>query len=88
MSRPEILGWESYPETLPSAKTDQFAYDLEEYNHTLSTDSNLLFVPRDEDTFLQVTEIGSAGDLTVRPTQKLPILKTLTEQQLDGLQVP
>lgn len=47
--------------------TDQFAYDLEEYSSTLSAESSLLFVPKDEDTFLQVTETGSAGELAVGP---------------------
>lgn len=52
-------GWQIYPENLPMTGKERFAYDLQEYNERLSTDSRRLFVSDERDTLLQVTEIGS-----------------------------
>lgn len=53
-----FAGWQVYPENIPLAGKQQFAYDLQDYNERLADDSRRLFVPNDKETLVQVVENG------------------------------
>lgn len=53
-------GWETYPQQLYDIASYYFDHDLESYHLRLSKDSKRLFL-FDNETFIQVTELGSAS---------------------------
>jgi hypothetical protein len=59
-------GWENYPVELTTATEEQFAYDLRQYSESLRRESEHIFVPKDSDSYLQVTELGVPRGLTTR----------------------
>ena len=64
-SQSVFRGWENYPVELTTATEEQFAYDLRQYNESLRRESEHIFVPKDGDTYLQVTELGAPRGLTI-----------------------
>jgi len=65
-SQSVFRGWENYPVELTTATEEQFAYDLRQYNESLRRESEHIFVPKDGDSYLQVTELGAPRGLITR----------------------
>jgi hypothetical protein len=65
-SQSVFRGWETYPEELTTATEERFAYDLRQYNESLRRESEHIFVQNDDDSYLQVTELGALRRLTIR----------------------
>ena len=53
-------GWEVYPQNLPSAICNPWAFDLKSYNQLLHFESQRMFVSNNE-LRLKVIELGKQG---------------------------